>query len=203
VTWTKSKHTIKLGGDFRHSGSLFTQVFKDYQLGSYAYNGSTLGGFLGNGAATPLASLLLGYPDQTTIGSVLNPATDAQQNSYAVFAQDDWKVSSSLTINFGLRWEYHPGFHDINNNITNWVPDYVSTVDGQTVHGASILPNQAAFANVNPQFAASIYPTPIILASKVGLGESLRENSKKDFAPRVGFAYRLGGSNKTVLRGGY
>jgi hypothetical protein len=203
ITWTKQKHTMKFGGDFRHSGSLFTQVFKDYQLGSYAYNGSTLGGYLGTGAATPLASLLLGYPDQTTIGSVLNPATDAQQNSYAFFAQDDWKVSQSLTINFGLRWEYHPGFHDINNNITNWVPDYVSTVDGQTVHGASILPNQAAFANVNPQFAASIYPTPIILASKLGLGESLRENSKKDFAPRVGFAYRLGGSNKTVIRGGY
>ncbi len=203
VTWTKSKHTMKFGGDFRHSGSLFTQVFKDYQLGDYIFNGSALGALLGTGAATPLASLLLGYPDLTTIGSVVNPATDAQQNSYAFFGQDDWKVSQSLTINFGLRWEYHPGFHDINNNMTNWVPDYVSTVDGMTVHGASILPNQAAFANVNPQFVASIYPTPIILASKVGLGESLRSASKKDFAPRIGFAYRIGSDNKTVLRGGY
>jgi hypothetical protein len=185
LTWTKRKHTMKFGGDFRHSGSLFTQVFKDYQLGTYTYNGSQLGAYLGTGAATPLASLLLGYPDQTTIGSVLNPNTDAQQNAYAFFAQDDWKVSSSLTINFGLRWEYHPGFHDINNNITNWVPDYVGTVDGNVVHGASILPNQAAFANVNPQFVASIYPTPILLASKLGFGESLRDNSKKDFAPRV------------------
>jgi hypothetical protein len=201
VTWTKSKHTMKFGGDFRHSGSLFTQVFKDYQLGTYTYNGSALSQLLGNGAATPLASLLLGYPDQTTIGSVINPNTDAQANSLAFFGQDDWKVSSKLTINFGLRWEYHPGFHDINNNITNWDPDYTSVVNGQTVHGASILPNQATFANVNPQFVASIAPTPIILASKVGLGEALRTSSKKDFAPRIGFAYKL--TDKTVIRGGY
>ena len=201
VTWTRSKHNMKFGADWRHSGSLFTQVFKDYQLGTYTYNGSALGALLGSGAATPLASLLLGYPDQTTIGSVVNPNTDAQQNAWAFFGQDDWKVSSKLTINYGLRWEYHPGFHDINNNITNWDPDYTSTVNGQTVHGASILPNQATFANVNPQFVASIYPTPVILASQVGLGPALRTSSKRDFAPRVGFAYSL--DKKTVLRGGY
>ena len=201
ITWTKSKHTLKFGGDWRHAGSLFTQVFKDYQLGTYTYNGSILSGLLGNGASVPLASLLLGYPDQTTIGSVVNPNTDAQQNSWAFFAQDAWRVSEKLTINFGLRWEYHPGFHDINNNITNWDPSYVSTVNGQTVHGASILPNQATFANVNPQFTTSIYPTPIILASKVGLGAALRTSSKKDFAPRIGFAYSF--DRKTVIRGGY
>jgi hypothetical protein len=201
VTWTRSKHTMKFGGDWRHSGSLFTQVFKDYQLGTYTYNGSALGALLGPGAATPLASLLLGYPDQTTIGSVVNPATDAQQDSYAFFGQDDWKVSQKLTINFGLRWEYHPGFHDLNNNMTNWDPTYTSVVNGQTVHGAALLPNQATFANVNPQFVASIYPTPVILGSQVGLGPSLRTSSKKDFAPRVGFAYSL--DNKTVIRGGY
>ncbi len=201
VTWTRSKHNFKFGADWRHSGSLFTQVFKDYQLGTYSYNGSTLGGLLGNGAAVPMAGLLLGYPDQTTIGSVINPATDAQENSYALFAQDDWKVSSKLTINYGLRWEYHPGFHDINNNLANWDPNYTSTVNGQVVHGAVILPNQAAFANVNPQFTASVYPTPIIPASQVGLGAALRTSSMRDFAPRIGFAYQL--DSKTVLRGGY
>lgn len=203
LTWTKQKHTIKFGGDFRHEGSLFTQVFKDYQLGSYVFNGSALGALLGNGAATPLASLLLGYPDSTTIASVINPATDAQENAYAFFGQDDWKVSSSLTINFGLRWEYHPGFHDINNDVTNWDPTYTSTVNGVTEHGAVLLPNQAAFANLNPQWVASIAPTPVLLASQVGLGPALRTASMRDFAPRIGFAYRIGGSNKTVIRGGY
>ena len=113
------------------------------------------------------------------------------------------KSRQSLTINYGLRWEYHPGFHDKNNNVVNFDPYYSSTIDGQTVAGAVILPNQAAFANINPAFVQSIAPTPLLLASQVGVPSNLRFSSKRDFAPRVGFAYRLGGNNKTVIRGGY
>jgi hypothetical protein len=49
----------------------------------------------------------------------------------------------------------------------------------------------------------SIAPTPIFVASQLGIPSELRFSSKKDFAPRIGFAWRIGGSNKTVLRGGY
>jgi hypothetical protein len=66
-----------------------------------------------------------------------------------------------------------------------------------------ILPNQAAFANINPAFTTSVSPSPLLLASQVGVPENLRYSSKRDFAPRAGFAYRIGGSNKTVIRGGY
>jgi hypothetical protein len=202
-TWTKQKHTLKFGGDFRYLSSLFTQVFNNYRMGNYQFNGSVLSQYLGSGAATPFASFLLGYPDLTTIASVVNPNTNAYAEHYAFFAQDDWKVSQSLTINYGLRWEYHPGFHDKNNNVVNFDPYYSSVINGQTVAGAVILPNQAAFANINPQFVQSIAPTPLILASQVGVPSDLRFSSKRDFAPRVGFAYRIGGGNKTVIRGGY
>jgi hypothetical protein len=202
-TWTKQKHTLKFGGDFRYLSSLFTQVFNNYRMGNYQFNGSVLSQYLGNGAATPFASFLLGYPDLTTIASVVNPNTNAYAEHYAFFGQDDWKVSQSLTINYGLRWEYHPGFHDKNNNVVNFDPYYSSVINGQTVAGAVILPNQAAFANINPQFVQSIAPTPLILASQVGVPSDLRFSSKRDFAPRVGFAYRIGGGNKTVIRGGY
>jgi hypothetical protein len=76
-------------------------------------------------------------------------------------------------------------------------------VNGQTLHGAVILPNQAAFANINPQFTESLLNTPEILASSVGVPKGLRYSSKRDFAPRIGFAYRLDSSGKTVIRGGY
>lgn len=205
VTWTKQKHTMKFGGDFRYLSSLFTNVFADYRMGSYQFNGASgaVTALLGNGAGVPLASFLLGYPDSTTTATVVNPATDAYSKHYAFFGQDDWKVSQSLTINFGLRWEYHPAFQDKNNNVVNWYPNYTSTVDGQTINGAVILPNQAAFANINPQFVESLAGTPLILASKVGVPAGLRDSSKRDFAPRIGIAYRLGGNNKTVIRGGY
>ncbi|HVN02968.1 MAG TPA: TonB-dependent receptor [Bryobacteraceae bacterium] len=203
LTWTKQKHTLKFGGDYRYLDSLFTQVFNNYRMGNYEFNGSVLSQYLGNGAATPFASFLLGYPDLTTIASVINPNTNAYAQHYAFFGQDDWNVSRSLTINFGLRWEYHPGFHDKNNDVVNFDPYYTSTINGQTVNGAVILPNQAAWANINPLFVQSIAPTPLILASQAGVPSNLRFSSKRDFAPRVGFAWRIGKDNKTVLRGGY
>jgi hypothetical protein len=209
LTWTKSKHTFKFGADFRYLSSLFTNVFSDYRMGVYTFDGSSaaVNALLnpnGNpGSGVPLAGFLLGYPDNTTIATVVNPATDAYSKHYAVYAQDDWKISQSLTINYGLRWEYHPGFQDKNNDVVNWYPNYTSTVNGQVLHGAVILPNQAAFTNINPQFTESLEDTPEILASKVGVPAALRQSSKLDFAPRIGFAYRIGNNNKTVLRGGY
>jgi hypothetical protein len=196
LTWTKGKHTMKFGGDFRYLSSLFTDVFADYRLGSYTYNGSATG-------YAPLEGFLLGYPDLTTIATVLNPTTNSYAKHYAVFAQDDFKVSQSLTLNFGLRWEYHPMFRDHNNNLANFDPAYTSTVDGQTVNGVVILPNQSTFALVNPGFAQTVAPTPILTAAQAGVPASLRFSQKTDFAPRIGFAYRIGGSDKTVLRGGY
>ncbi len=203
LTWTRQKHTMKFGGDFRYLSSLFTQVFNNYRMGNYQFNGAVMSQLLGSGAATPYASFLLGYPDLTAIASVVNPNTNAYAEHYAFFGQDDWKISRSLTLNFGLRWEYHPGFWDKNNNVVNFDPYYKSTINGQTVNGAIILPNQAAFANINPEFTQSIAPTPLILASQAGVPSDLRYSSKKDFAPRVGFAWRIGKDNKTVLRGGY
>jgi hypothetical protein len=205
LTWTKGKHTMKYGGDFRYLSSLFTQVFNDYRLGDYTFNGTSTAvqQTLGTGAGAPFAAFLLGYPDQTTIATVLNPNTNAYSKHYAFFGQDDWKISQSLTLNFGLRWEYHPTFRDKNDNLANFDPYYTSMVNGQTVNGAVILPNQGAFVNLNPGFPIAISPTPVITAAQAGVSSFLRDVSKRDFAPRIGFAWRVFNNNKTVLRGGY
>ncbi len=197
LTWTKGKHTMKFGGDIRDLRSLLTAVFGELQLGDFTFNGGANLGF------SPFAGFLMGYPDSTGIAAVLNPTTDANSKHFAFFGQDDWKVSRSLTINFGLRWEYNPAFNDKQDNIVNWDPNYTSVVNGQTEHGAVTIPNQDAYSQVSPAFAQEIAPTPVILASQVGVGSTLRDSSRLDFAPRVGFAYSLGGNNKTVIRGGY
>ncbi|HEY7387162.1 MAG TPA: carboxypeptidase-like regulatory domain-containing protein [Bryobacteraceae bacterium] len=208
LTWTKSRHTFKFGGDYRHLEALFTQVFADYRFGQFNFNGSSLYNFFNPAATTaepvdPIAGLLTGYPDATGIATVTNPATDAWAYSLGFFAQDDYKISRSFTLNYGLRWEYHPGFWDSQNNISNFDPYYSSTIGGQTVKGAVIVPNQAGFANVNPNFTAAIAPVPVISAAQAGVPSNLRYSSKRDFAPRIGFAWNIGSDRKTVLRGGY
>jgi hypothetical protein len=201
LTWTKGRHTLKYGFDWRYLSSLNTQVFNNFRLGQYTFNGSVMDGLLGSGAATPIASFLLGYPDLSAVSTVINPNTDAYSKHYAVFAQDDFKLSSTLTLNYGLRWEYNPGFGDKNNNMVNFDPYYQNIVNGQNT--GAVIYQSGGLANINPGFVQSISPTPLIPASQVGLGNTLRQNNWFDFAPRVGFAWNIFNNNKTVLRGGY
>jgi hypothetical protein len=197
LTYTKEKHTFKFGGDYRYLKALYTNVFASSRLGSYTFNNSVTKSSIGNA----YAAFLLGIPDSDQLSTVLNPDTNGYGNSYALYAQDDWKITPRLTVNYGLRWEYHPMFMDHYNNTANFLPDYYSVVNGVTVHGAVVIPD-AAQSLVNPAFAQSIAPTPIITATQAGLPQSLRYSQKTDFAPRIGFAYRLTADGKTVIRGG-
>ena len=198
LTWTKGKHTLKVGGDYRYLKALYTNVFASQRLGSYAFNNSVTKSLIGNA----FGAFLLGIPDSDSISTVLNPDTNGYGSSYAFFAQDDWKVTPRLTVNYGLRYEYHPMFQDHNNNTANFLPNYTSVQNGVTVAGAVVVPDKGVQL-INPAFAQSIAPTPILTASQVGLPQSLRYSSKLDFAPRIGFAYRATADGKTVIRGGY
>jgi Carboxypeptidase regulatory-like domain/TonB dependent receptor len=206
LAWTKGKHTLKFGGDYRYLSGLYTNVFASRRLGRFNFNGSVSSELLTNGVVTPYEpyeAFLLGIPDSDSIATVIQPNTEAWAAHYAAFAQDDWKISSRLTLNFGLRYEYHPMLNDHLNNTTNFLPGYSSVVNGQTVNGAAVIPNQAAFSILNPAFAQSIYPTPVLTAAQAGIPESLRWSQKTDFAPRIGFAWKPFSSNRTVIRGGY
>ncbi len=203
VTWTKGSHNMKFGADYRYLTGLYTNVFASLRLGSYAFNGSVMNSLLGPGAGTPFASFLLGYPDSTTIATVLQADTQSYASHYGFFAQDDWKVTRSLTINYGLRYEYHPMFRDHLNNLANFLPNYTGTANGATFHGAVVVPNQQTLGIVDPGFSQSILPTPILTAAQAGIPSSLRYSQRTDFAPRIGFAWRPFGDDKTVLRGGY
>jgi hypothetical protein len=206
LSWTKGKHTLKLGGDYRYLNGLYTNVFGSRRLGRYNFNGSVTSKLLTNGVVTPyepFEAFLLGYPDSSNISTVIQPDTQAYAAHYAAFAQDDWKVSSRLTVNFGMRYEYHPMLKDHLDNVTNFLPDYVSIVNGQTVHGAVVIPDQKSFSLLNPAFAQSIAPTPILTAAQAGIPSSLRYSQKTDFAPRFGFAWKPFSGGRTVIRGGY
>ena len=206
LTWTRNKHTLKFGGDFRYLNGLYQNSYAQSRLGIYSFDGSVMSALLTKGVTTayePFESFLLGYPDSTQISTIIQPDNHFWAPAYAFFGQDDWKVNSRLTINYGMRWEYHPMMKDHLNNITNFLPDYVSIVNGQPIRGAVLIPNQAAFSIVNPAFVQSVAPTPIFSANQLGLPEAMRYSQKTDFSPRIGFAWRPFNTNKTVIRGGY
>jgi len=203
LTWTKGKHTIKFGADYRRLHAGYDAVFYNILEGSYAFNGSVMSSLLGPGNATPIASFLLGYPDSSQIATNLACCTLAMAQHYAAFVQDDYKVSKNLTLNYGLRYEYHPTFRDKYNNLSNVDLRYSSVVNGVTERGAVIVPGQGTLGFLDPGFAQSIYPTPVVTAQSIGDPSALRYSQKTDFAPRVGFAWRMFGNDKTVLRGGY
>ncbi len=186
ITWTKGRHTFKFGADFRklrYQDNV--SFFSGDHLGEYRFNGM----FTGN----PMADFLLGYPNRTRFadaGPDVNPLTYHQ----GYFAQDDFRVNSKLTLNYGVRVEYHPPFWDTTLQIANFDRDFSG--------GRVVVPNEASLALTGAGFRASIGNTPVVLASAAGLPETLRFADKNNYMPRVGFAYRPFG-NRTVIRGGY
>ena len=95
-------------------------------------------------------------------------------------------------------------FRDHQNNLADFYPNYTSTVNGQTVNGAVIIPGQIDLLPGESRFRGNGLTQ---LRSLPPLNWAFRRvcafPQRTDFAPRIGVAYRIGGSNKTVIRGGY
>jgi len=120
-----------------------------------------------------LASFLLGLPS-TANRIVGQTDLDLRQNLHHLYIQDDIKVGSRLTLNLGLRWEYDQWPHHIRGRLAGF-----DTITGQ-FFWASTNPVTGQAPNVRPQIADPRYA---------------------NFAPRIGFAYRL--TNKTTIRSAY
>jgi hypothetical protein len=97
----------------------------------------------------------------------------------------------------------HPPIRETNYNTAVFQPTYSATIGGQAVSGAVVVPNAQAESFESTQFAQAIAPTPILTAAQAGIPESLRYTDKTDWGPRLGFAWRPLGNDRTVLRGGW
>lgn len=202
VTWTHREHTFKFGGDFKRLSDHDDNVYGNYRSGWYVFNGSS---DVGQAIGDPYTAFLLGYPDYTEVSSTNDSTMDGLGYAYAVFAQDDWKVTSNLTLNLGLRYELHPPIRETHSNTATFMPDWTGTgSDGTTtVNGAVVVPNALANKNASQAFRNGIAPTPILTATQAGIPESLRFTDHTDLGPRLGFAWRPLGNDRTVVRGGW
>ncbi len=204
VTWTKGKHTIKFGFDYRHIEAVDPLGF----IGGDNYGNFN---FSGTFTGAPFADFLLGIPSNTGFDNV-QMDNDGITNHYNAYVQDSFRVSENLTLEYGLRFEYHPGYIDASGNIGNFDPSYAGTGAVIYPNGHANLLSQAFLqsANACPQLGAKtggatvngVGCMPVLSASQAGLPNSLRTAPLR-FMPRFGFAYRPFGNNKTVVRGGY
>src|ERR1051326_205940 len=131
-------HTFKAGGDFRRIGADNFNPgdaagFFDFDKDITSSNGGAGGTTDGNA----FASFLLGYPSalssrqsDITLSTPLNIYT----NYYGGYLQDDWRVGSKLTLNYGLRIEHEDGLHERNNNFTvGFDPSAASALSSITI----------------------------------------------------------------------
>jgi hypothetical protein len=197
LTFVKGRHTIKAGADIA--------TYKSYQpnpnapLGTFSFNGQWTGNKGWPGQPTSqgnaYADFLLGVANVSTSGNPNKLAAVYWSWDYNFYAQDTWQATSHMTIYYGLRYMYQTPWH--------WQGDYSTYWDPATNRLA--LPQDSATATL-PPFGAS--PTlfsayNFTTTQALGRPKFYMIGDKKDFAPRLGIAYRLGSDNRTVIRAGY
>jgi len=207
--WTKTldKHTIHFGGEVAF-----------FQYGNPNSVGSPNGQFQFNSSNTqynPLqrntlsgindgfivGDMLLGYPSS---GSVDNNETTIQGFPFwALYLQDDWKISKNLTINIGLRYDLQAGLRERYNRLNRGMCfTCVNPLTSDPTYQANLVkdaPGLAA-AGINPASLSTVYGG-LTFPGVNGNTKNAYDTDWSNIEPRLGFAYSLG--PKTVLRGGY
>ena len=207
VTWQKGRHALRFGfevhyearGNVAPGNAYGTLTFGSALTQQASGFASTTNG--GVDQYMGIASLLMGIP---TSGSIDNNASYyISRPYYGWYAQDDFRVTDHLTLNVGLRYELQLGYLErYNRQAEQFNVSQVNPVSDQVL--AAWNADAATYNASNPK-----YPYPSAPAAMYGVWEFAGQNGLPrrshytdftTFAPRFGFAYRLG--QKTVIRGG-
>jgi len=174
LTWIRGGHTFKGGFDVKRY--LFNSFFTSFGRGDFFFNGQFSG--------DPFADFLLGGLRSTDRqpGEPFNNIYTTTSNFYF---QDDWNVTRNLTLNLGLRYELSTPVRERVDKNASWdvATGNIITSDGQAI---------------NVDRAGNL-----VTVGRSSLGRDMWRMDKNNFAPRIGFAWRAFGDNRTVFRGGY
>ncbi|MCW5964090.1 MAG: TonB-dependent receptor [Bryobacterales bacterium] len=173
VSWFKGSHSLKFGGEVRYGRNVDNWFPAASGAFTFGLQSTARPGVTGSGNG--LASMLMGYPTGASIRET--DELDRTSFYYALFVQEDWKVTRNLTVNLGVRWETHTPRIDAN--------DRQSGFDRATINPVSGTPGVLTFAALD------------------GMGRNIYAGDYNNFTPRIGIAWKPFGSEKTVIRSSF
>jgi hypothetical protein len=194
-SWTKGSHQIKFGG----SWSLYKKnqtYFADTE-GQFGFNGQ----YTGN----DFADFLLGMANSYSQDAVQNLG-HWNNVSWGLYVQDNWKVSSRLTLNLGLRWDGIPHTYEASQQSANFYPNLYNPANAAVILPSGNISPSSPGLGTSPVPALAgyqFYLNGIGIAGQNGIPDGLVNPAWKNFGPRLGFAYDVTGKGKTVIRGGF
>jgi outer membrane receptor protein involved in Fe transport len=123
-------------------------------------------------------------------GFLPNYQRNYRANEYGAYFQDDWRLSSRLTLNLGVRWDYFGPPHNANPSL-----------DSNFYFGPATTP--IATSSTNPFFPVNDPYYARVATGSLQTRHPIWNQDKNNIAPRVGFAWDTMGNQKVVVRGGF
>jgi len=193
VSWSKGRHQMKIG-----FGWLLYKKNQDWfknTQGNFQFNGH----FTGN----DFADYLLGYASNYTEDAVKS-AGNWNNVSWSTYFQDNYRVTNRLTLNLGLRWDGIPHTYEASNNMANFYPELYDPAKKALLANGAVDPASPGLGtSPDPALPGQFYVNGIGQCGVGGIPKGCVNDAWKNFGPRIGFAYDITGSGKTVIRGGY
>lgn len=178
LSWTRGRHYLKFGGEFRTYAQ--NQVF-DFINSGYIYMD-------GSGVAEGIVDPIPGIANDALSDFARGFATEFDQananrqgyrtRSFNGFVQDDWKIASNFTLNFGVRYEFNKGLVELRDRVATFRRGLQSTV----------FPDA---------------PVGFVYPGDKDVSRSTYHEDYNNFAPRLGFAWDVFKNGKLAVRGGY
>lgn len=190
LTWLKGNHTIKGGISYIYQNRLQRNLYQQFN-----FSDSTTSDINASKTGNSLASAILGLPVSFTAQTPSLSEVYFSMTNWAGYLQDSWRVSPKLTINYGLRYDYLPEIHMLDNRLANAIdiPNAKFLVQRQVGACGSTFSDPCI-----PGGIASVpYSDHIVFAN----GQEQSAGAITDnIGPRFGFAYQV--RPHTVINGG-